>query len=74
MLYRYILAVCSQFLTKHINTLCGHKVGLLNVKPGGTVHEVSDWLEQCQEMYRSTKLRHRREIFIISSRNCLLIL
>ena len=36
MLYREIIAVCSQIHTKHINTLFGHIVGLLNVKPGGT--------------------------------------
>ena len=36
MLYREIIAVCSQIHTKHINTLCGQKVELLNVKPGGT--------------------------------------
>jgi hypothetical protein len=36
MLYRKIIAVCSQIHTKHINTLCGHKVELLNVKSGGT--------------------------------------
>ena len=33
MLYREIIAVCSQILTKHINTLCGQNVELLNVKP-----------------------------------------
>jgi len=32
MLYRGIMAVCSQIHTKHINTLCGQKVELLNVK------------------------------------------
>jgi len=32
MLYREIIAVCSQIHTKHINTLCGQKVKLLNVK------------------------------------------
>ena len=36
MLYREIIAVCSQTHTKHINTLCGQNVELLNVKPGGT--------------------------------------
>jgi hypothetical protein len=36
MLYREIIAVCSQIHTKHTNTLCGQKVELLNVKPGGT--------------------------------------
>ena len=32
MLYREIIAVCSQIHTKHINTLCGQTVELLNVK------------------------------------------
>jgi len=32
MLYREIMAVCSQIHTKHINTLCGQNVELLNVK------------------------------------------
>jgi hypothetical protein len=35
MLYRDIIAVCSQIHTKHINTQCGQIVELLNVKPGG---------------------------------------
>ena len=33
MLYSEITAVCSQIYTKHINTLCGQNVALLNVKP-----------------------------------------
>jgi hypothetical protein len=36
MLYREIIAFCSQIHTKHINTLCGQNVELLNVEPGGT--------------------------------------
>jgi len=32
MLYREIIAVCSQIHTKHTNTLCGQNVELLNVK------------------------------------------
>ena len=32
MLYREIIAVCSEIHTKHINTLCGLNVELLNVK------------------------------------------
>ena len=32
MLYREIIAVCSQIHTKHINELCGQNVELLNVK------------------------------------------
>jgi hypothetical protein len=40
MLYREIIAVCSQFHTKHINTLCGQNVELLNVKLA--VHTVTN--------------------------------
>jgi len=36
MLYRDIIAVCSQIHTKQKNTLCGQNVELLNVKPSGT--------------------------------------
>ena len=32
MLYSEIIAVCSEIHTKHINTLCGQNVDLLNVK------------------------------------------
>jgi hypothetical protein len=32
MLYREIIAVCSQIQTKHIYTLCGQNVELLNVE------------------------------------------
>jgi len=32
MLYKEIIPVCSQIHTKHINTLCGQNVELLNVK------------------------------------------
>jgi hypothetical protein len=31
MLYREIIAVCSQIHVPHINTLCGQNVELLNV-------------------------------------------
>ena len=32
MMYREIMAVSSEIHTKHINTLCGQNVELLNVK------------------------------------------
>jgi len=32
MMYREIIAVCSEIHTKHINTLCGQNVELFNVK------------------------------------------
>jgi hypothetical protein len=42
MLYREIIAVCSEIHTKHINTLCGQNIDLLNVKPGGTYN--NQWI------------------------------
>ena len=39
MLYTEIIAVCSQIHTKHINTLCGQNVEVLNVKLA--VHNLS---------------------------------
>jgi hypothetical protein len=32
MLYREIIAVCSEIRTEHLNALCGQNVELLNVK------------------------------------------
>jgi hypothetical protein len=32
MLYREIIAVCSQIHTKHITTMCGQNVEFVNVK------------------------------------------
>jgi hypothetical protein len=36
MLYREIIAVCSEIHAKHINTLCGQNVEVFN-DPGGAV-------------------------------------
>ena len=36
MLYREIMAVCSEIHTKRIYTLCGQNVEFVNVKTGGT--------------------------------------
>jgi len=44
MLYREIIAICSQIHTKHINTVCGQNVELLNVKLA--VHIVTTELEK----------------------------
>ena len=41
-LYRELMAVCSEFHTKHINTVCGQNVELLNVKL--VVHNVTTGL------------------------------
>ena len=51
MLYREIIAVCSQIHTKHINTLCGQNVELLNFKPGGTYTNHWLWRVICKELY-----------------------
>ena len=53
MLYREIIAVCSQIHTKHINTLCGQNVELLNVKL--VLHTVTTGLlrENLEEILRS---------------------
>ena len=44
MLYREIMAVCSEILTKRINTVCGQNVELLNVKLA--VHIVTTGLKR----------------------------
>ena len=41
MLYREIIAVCSEIHAKHINTVCGQNTEFPNVTAGGTVHKVS---------------------------------
>jgi len=43
MLYREIIAVCSHIHTKHINTLCGQNVEMLNVRL--VVHIVTTGLQ-----------------------------
>jgi len=44
MLYREMIAVCSEIHTKHINTLCGPNVEMLNVKLA--VHIVTTGLQR----------------------------
>ena len=56
MLYREIIAVCSQSHTKHINTLCGQNVQLLNVKPA--VHILTTGL---------LRVRNERDMHITQS-------
>ena len=36
MLYREIIAVCSEIHTKHINTVCGQNAEFVTVKLSGT--------------------------------------
>ena len=51
MLYREIIAVCSEIHTKHINTLCGQNVELLNVKLA--VHIVTTGLQGLNLCYKN---------------------
>ena len=48
MLYREIMAVCSEIHTKHINTVCGQNVELLNVKLA--VHIVTTGLQRVKSV------------------------
>ena len=48
MLYREIMAACSQIHTKHINTLCGQNVELLNVEMA--VHIVTTGLQRVKSL------------------------
>jgi hypothetical protein len=44
MLYREIIAFCSEIHTEHINTLCGQNVEFVKVKP--VVHIVTNKLKR----------------------------
>ena len=59
MLYREIIAVCSQIHKEHINTLCGQNVELLNVKLA--VHIVTTG-KVLNLGYKSSQLMLYREI------------
>ena len=66
MLYREIIAVCSQIHTKLMNTLCGQKVDLLNVKPGGT-HSDHWTLDGQVSVTKTGQLMLYREIIAVCS-------
>jgi len=53
MLYREIIAVCSEIHTKHIKTLCGLNVELVKVKPGGIYS--NRWSELCRDPARTAQ-------------------
>ena len=53
MLYSEIIAVCSEFHTKHINTLCGQNVEFASVKL--VVHIVTIGLVYRTRMNRYTQ-------------------
>ena len=63
MLYREIMAACSEIHTKHINTLCGQNVELLNVKL--VVHIVTTGLQRVNLCYKISQLMYYREIIAV---------
>jgi len=48
MLYREIIAVCSEIYTKHTNALCGQNVELLNIKLA--VHIVTTEIQRVRSL------------------------
>ena len=55
MLYREIIAVCSQIHTKHIHTQCGQNVELLNVKLAVHIVTTGLWVTPIVRVYRSSE-------------------
>jgi hypothetical protein len=45
MLYREMIAVCSQIHTKYVNTMCGQNVEFVSVKHLGTYSD--QWAKTC---------------------------
>ena len=49
MLYKEIITVCSEIHTKHINTVCGQNVELLDVKLA--VHIVTTGIQKVKSLW-----------------------
>src|SRR5215831_2251189 len=62
MLYREIIAVCSQIHTKHINTLCGQNVELY-IKTQSVPHSK----HTPSQLYKTSQLMLYREIIAVCS-------
>jgi hypothetical protein len=60
MLYREIIAVCSEIHTKHINTLCGQNVEFMNVKPEGIYSNQLEFKKLKEETRVTNKQRRAR--------------
>jgi len=59
MLYREIIAVCSEIHTKHVTTLCGQNVEFMSVDSGGTYSD--HWVSKgCIHIYVQRKNKNIR--------------
>jgi tryptophanase len=64
MLYREVIAVCSEIHTKHINTLCGQNVEFANVKLA--VHIVTTGLQRVKSsLIKTSQLILYRKIIAV---------
>ena len=60
MVYREIIAVCSQIHTKHINTLCGQNVELLNVKLAVPIVTTGLWMVKVTKSRNNLQQKNRK--------------
>ena len=66
MLYREIIAICSQIHTKHIHTLCGQNVEFMRIILGGAYSD--HWaLEGYMSVIKTSQLTLYREIIAVCS-------
>ena len=65
MLYMEIIAVCSKIHKKHINTLCGQNVEVVNVKL--VVHIVTTGIQGVKSVIKTSQLMLYREIIAVCS-------
>jgi hypothetical protein len=61
MLYREIIAVCSQIYTKHINTLCGQNAELLSAKCGGTYSDHCNYRFSPYRVVNTLRLSYKNQ-------------
>jgi hypothetical protein len=59
MLYREIIAVCSEIHTKHVNTLCGQNIEFVNVKPGSAYSNYCNWRSSSYRTVNTLRLGYK---------------
>jgi len=73
MLYREIIAVCSEIHTKHIQTLCGQNVEFVSVKL--VIHNVTAgrWVQLMAQIQYFYKHVHRDIVSPYSARSSIIV-